>query len=226
MDKTNESVVIAIDGPAASGKSTVARELAKRLGFHFFNSGDLYRAMTWACLRRALNCRDASAVASAASEILLNIAATDHEYFPEIDGEDARPFLRSDEVNITVSPVSAVPEVRMVVTRAIRASVRNRQAVIEGRDIGSAVFPETPFKFYIDADPLVRQMRRSSQGQAEDVTKRDKMDSTRSAAPLTVAEGATVIDSSHLDVAGVVEEVLKRLAGQGLAGAITLCSNE
>jgi cytidylate kinase len=226
MDKTNETVVIAIDGPAASGKSTVARELAKRLGCRFFNSGDLYRAMTYACLRSGVDCRDASAVAAAAGAVLMNIAASDHEYFPEIDGEDARPFLRSDEVNTTVSPVSAVPEVRLVVTRAIRASVRNRQAVIEGRDIGSAVFPETPFKFYIDADPRVRQMRRSSQGQSEDVTKRDKMDSSRSAAPLTVAEGATVIDSSHLDVDGVVAATLHRLAEQGLAGAITLCSKE
>jgi cytidylate kinase len=216
MDKTNETVVIAIDGPAASGKSTVAREVAKRLGFRFFNSGDFYRAMTWACLRKGVNCRDASAVADAAGEVLLNIAASDHEYFPEIEGKDARPFLRSDEVNSNVSPVSAVPKVRTVITRAIRASVQNRQAVIEGRDIGSAVFPETPFKFYIDADPQVRQQRRVQQGQAEDVTKRDKMDFTRQAAPLTVADGASVIDSSYLDVAGVVDAVLTKLRAQRL----------
>jgi cytidylate kinase len=226
MDKTNETVVIAIDGPAASGKSTVARELAKRLGFRFFNSGDLYRAMTWACLRSGVDCRDGSAVADAAREVSLEIALDDHEYFPQIGGQDARPYLRSDEVNGNVSSVSTVPEVRDIITSSIRRCTQGRLSVIEGRDIGSAVFPSTPYKFYIDADPQVRQMRRACQGQAEDVSMRDRIDSSRRAAPLTVADGATVIDSSHLDVDGVVAAALRCLAEQGLAGAIMLCSNE
>lgn len=220
MDKTRETVVIAIDGPAASGKSTVARELAKRLGFRFFNSGDLYRAMTWACLQRGTDTGDRAAVAASARAISFGISVDDHDYFPQVDGRDARPFLRSEEVNGNVSHVSAVPEVRMVITQAIRACVRDRQTVIEGRDIGSAVFPETPYKFYIDADPRVRQMRRSNQGQAEDVSKRDKIDSARSTAPLMVADGATVIDSSHLDVAGVVDALIAKLRAQGLACGI------
>lgn len=216
MDNTKKTVVIAIDGPAASGKSTVARELAKRLGFHFFNSGDLYRAMTWACLQRGADTRDAASVAISAREVSFGIAADTHEYFPQVDGRDSRPFLRSEEVNGNVSQVSAVPDVRMVITEAIRTCVRGRQTVIEGRDIGSAVFPETPYKFYIDADPLVRQMRRSNQGQAEDVSKRDKIDSARETAPLMVADGATVIDSSALDVGGVVRVLMEKLHEQGL----------
>jgi cytidylate kinase len=98
--------------------------------------------------------------------------------------------------------------------------------VIEGRDIGSAVFPETPFKFYIDAHPQVRQRRRRNQGQSEEISKRDMMDSSRSINPLTVAAGATVIDTSALDVPGVVAAILEKLSGQGLATAIEACSSK
>jgi cytidylate kinase len=97
--------------------------------------------------------------------------------------------------------------------------------VVEGRDIGSAVFPETPYKFYIDAPPQVRQRRRRNQGQVEEIARRDLIDSTRSTDPLTVAPGATVIDSSTLDIQGVVVAMLDKLAGQGLGCAIAACSS-
>ena len=221
---TTETVVIAIDGPAASGKSTVARELAKRLGFRFLNSGDLYRAMTWSCLQNGIDCRDSSAVATAAGNAQIKVSHEGAEYYPKIDGQDARARLRDPEVNANVSPVSAVPAVRYILSAAIRAHAQGRQTVIEGRDIGSAVFPETPYKFYIDAHPQVRQRRRRNQGQNEEIAKRDMLDSTRSTDPLTVAAGATVIDSSTLDVDGVVSTMLEKLRSQGLPAA--LCSKE
>jgi cytidylate kinase len=222
---SKETVVIAIDGPAASGKSTVARELAKRLGYRFLNSGDLYRAMTWSCLQSGINCKDISAVATAAGNARIKVAHVGNEYYPKIDEEDARTHLRDPAVNANVSPVSAVPAVRYILSAAIRTHAQGRQTVIEGRDIGSAVFPETPYKFYIDAHPQVRQRRRRNQGQNEEIAQRDMIDSTRSTDPLTVAAGATVIDSSTLDVNGVVSAIMKQLCSQGLSTAL-LCSKE
>jgi cytidylate kinase len=223
--KSNETVVIAIDGPAASGKSTVARSLAARLGYRFLNSGDLYRAVTWACLQRGIDCHDVGAVASATGETRVEVGCDGSEYFPLIDNEDPRADLRKEQVNANVSPVSAVPAVRYIVSAAIRSHAQGRQTVIEGRDIGSAVFAETPYKFYIDAPAHVRQRRRRNQGQTEEIARRDLIDSTRKTDPLTVAPGATVIDSSVLDVAGVVAAMLAKLKEQGLSSAVHACSN-
>ena len=224
--KTSQTVVIAIDGPAASGKSTVARALAGRLGYRFLNSGDLYRAMTWVCLQREIDCHDVGAVASAAGQTRIEVGCDGSEYFPLIDGKDPRAHLRQEQVNANVSPVSAVPAVRYIVSAAIRSHATGRQTVIEGRDIGSAVFAETPYKFYIDAPAHVRQRRRRNQGQAEEIARRDLIDSTRKTDPLTVAPGATVIDSSVLDVAGVVAAMLTKLKSEGLPSAIAACSKE
>ena len=220
------TVVIAIDGPAASGKSTVARALARLLGYRFLNSGDLYRAMTWGCLEHGVDCRETGAVASVAGQTRIEVGCDGVDYFPLIDGKDPRPYLRSDSVNANVSPVSAVPAVRYILSAAIRAHAQGRQTVVEGRDIGSAVFPETPYKFYIDAPPQVRQRRRRNQGQNEEIAQRDLIDSTRSTDPLTVAPGATVIDSSTLDVDGVVAAMLDKLKEQGLPSASAACSKE
>jgi cytidylate kinase len=214
------TVVIAIDGPAASGKSTVARALAAKLGYRFLNSGDLYRAMTWSCLQADVDCRDTGAVAAAMGNARVEVGCDGTDYYPMINGEDARAHLRTEAVNANVSPVSAVPAVRYILSAAIRAHAQGRQTVVEGRDIGSAVFPETPYKFYIDAPPQVRQRRRRNQGQTEEIARRDLIDSTRSTDPLTIAPGARVIDSSTLDVEGVVGAMLDRLREQGLVGGI------
>lgn len=219
------SVVISIDGPAASGKSTVARELARLLGYGFFNSGDLYRAMTWSCLRAGIDCHDAAAVAGHAGHAKVEVRVDGTVCFPLMNGDDARPHLRTDEVNANVSPVSAVPAVRYILSAAIRACSHGRKMVVEGRDIGSAVFPETPYKFYIDAPAHVRQRRRQDQGQNEEIAQRDLIDSTRATDPLTIAPGATVIDSSTLDVAGVVQAMLDKLCHQKLQDALRICSN-
>jgi len=217
--KTSATVVIAIDGPAASGKSTVARALAGHLGYRFLNSGDLYRAMTWACLRRKIDCHDIGAVASAAGQTRIEVGCDGNEYFPLIDSEDPRAHLRKEQVNANVSPVSAVPAVRYIVSAAIRAHATGRQTVIEGRDIGSVVFPDTPHKFYLDASPEVRRQRRAAQGLHDSIEKRDKLDSSRANAPLKIASGAHVIDTSHLTLEGVVDKVAEILSKSGIRPA-------
>ncbi len=210
------TVVIAIDGPAASGKSTVAKALARKLGFLFLNSGDLYRAITWFCLEAGVDPADAGAVSVLAAQANLQIDSDGFEYHPLVNGIDPRPHLREPSVNRGVSPVSTVPAVRYILSGAIRAHARGLKTVIEGRDIGSAVFPETPYKFYIDAHPQVRQRRRRNQGENDEISRRDLIDSTRAAAPLTVAPGAWVVDTSALDIPGVVAVILERLVAQGL----------
>ncbi|MDA0292980.1 MAG: (d)CMP kinase [Verrucomicrobia bacterium] len=215
-DTSSSTVVIAIDGPAASGKSTVARALAAHLGYRFLNSGDLYRAITWGCLSHGVDCRDTGAVAMAVGNSHVEVGCDGTEYYPIVDGTDPRVHLRDAAVNANVSPVSAVPAVRYILSAAIRAHAQGRRTVVEGRDIGSAVFPETPYKFYIDAPAQVRQRRRRNQGQTEEIAKRDLIDSTRSTDPLTIAPGATVIDSSTLDVEGVVAAMVEKLRAQGL----------
>lgn len=216
MVDSSQTVVIAIDGPAASGKSTVARVLARQLGFRFLNSGDLYRAVTWACLHGGLDGRDAARMAASAAKARVELCCDGDDYFPRINGEDPRAHLRDEAVNAHVSLVAATPEVRHLISSAIRGETQGRQTVIEGRDIGSTVFPETPYKFYIDASPEVRQRRRSKQGQSEEIARRDLLDSTRTTAPLTVADGAAVIDSSDLPIEGVVAAIRQKLREQGL----------
>lgn len=211
----SQTIVIAIDGPAASGKSTVARALAQRLGFRFLNSGDLYRAVTWSCLQGSDD-RDAARMAEAATKARVELCCDGEEYFPKINGEDPRAHLRDETVNAHVSLIATLPEVRALISSAIRRETQGQRTVIEGRDIGSAVFPETPYKFYIDASPEVRQRRRSKQGQSEEIARRDLLDSTRTTAPLTVADGAVVIDSSDLSIEDVVAAVIDRLHEQGV----------
>jgi len=124
--------------------------------------------------------------------------------------------LRDARVNREVSQVSAIPQVRSVVDELMRESAVHNDLVVEGRDIGSIVFPNTPFKFYIDASPEVRQRRREAEGLRDEIAARDRADSSRVAAPLVIAEDALVIDSSHLTIDGVVGEIIGRLKIKGL----------
>jgi len=216
--------VIAIDGPAASGKSSVARALAKRLGFSYVNSGAMYRAMTWRVLQRGIAVQDPDAVAALAEEARIVCELIDNESRISIDSFDPSPHLHSDEVNRAVSLISRVPRVREILNLQMRRCVANRDVVIEGRDIGSVVFPETPFKFFLYALPEVRTRRRNAQGQRDEIAMRDQADSSRRTAPLMAAPGAERIDTSNLTILEVVEEILKRLRAKGLSNA-TLASH-
>ena len=209
--------LIAIDGPAASGKSSVARALARRLGFAYVNSGALYRAVTWHILRRGIDPNDPVAIAAAIDQTQIDCDLRNRESHVCIDGVDPSPHLRDDNVNSAVSLVSSVPRVREILGERMRNYARTDDVVMEGRDIGSAVFPDTPFKFYIDASPDVRSLRRQAQGERDEITSRDRIDSSRQTAPLMIAADAEVIDTSHLTIDGVVDEILRRLNEKGLS---------
>jgi cytidylate kinase len=209
-------IIVAIDGPAASGKSCVARELARRLGFVYVNSGAIYRALTWLVLDRGIAINDPKAIEKIVESVPLVCSLRDRHSTFLIDGIDPEPFLRQDRVNENVSLISSVPRVREIVVAHLRGYAENSDLVMEGRDIGSVVFPNTPFKFYIDASPEIRLRRRQAEGQHDRIAARDQADSSRRASPLTIAEDAHVIDSSNLTIDGVVGEIIGRLKRKGL----------
>jgi cytidylate kinase len=208
--------VVAIDGPAASGKSSVARELARQIGFDYVNSGAMYRAVTWHILQRGVSPGDGAAIAQLLETSRIDCDLDKNGSRILIDGIDPTEHLRDDRVNDEVSLVSSVPRVREILVAKMRAYTEERDVVMEGRDIGSVVFPDTPYKFYIDASPEVRLRRRTAQGQRDQIAARDRADSSRRASPLIIAEDAHVIDSSNLTIEGVVGEIIGRLKRKGL----------
>lgn len=214
-DSTNHFAV-AIDGPAASGKSTVARRLAKRLGLIMINTGAMYRAIAWATIENSVDASDSEAVIAMLDRIEISCGVRDGGSTILIDGIDPGNALREDPVNARVSKVAAIPEVRELLVAKQREYLSLGSLVMEGRDIGSVVFPQTPYKIYIDASEEVRLARRSAEGLADVVSQRDAEDSKRKNSPLVVAEGATVIDSSDMNIDEVVEAALATLQTQGL----------
>jgi len=208
--------VIAIDGPAASGKSSVARELARQIGFDYVNSGAMYRAVTWHVLQEALSPADGDAIACLLEKTRIDCTLDGDGSRILINGMDPAENLRDDRVNEAVSLVSSIPRVREILVKKMRGYARDRDVVMEGRDIGSVVFSDTPYKFYIDASPEVRLRRRQAQGQRDQIAARDRADSSRRASPLIIAEDAHVIDSSNLTIDGVVEEIIGRLKIKGM----------
>jgi CMP/dCMP kinase len=205
------STVIAIDGPAASGKSSVARLLAQKIGFAYVNSGNFYRTATWWLLREGVDLSKTSAVEEAIARATITAGFENGEAFFRLNGEDGLSFLHGDEVNRGVSHAARVSAVRDAVTGNLRLLGQQHDVVVEGRDIGSVVFPDTPFKFYIDASPEIRQQRRAAQGQQDQVTERDRIDSSRANAPLTIAPDAVVLDSTHFSISEVMEQAFERL---------------
>jgi len=212
----NAHCIVAIDGPAASGKSSVARELARRLGFAYVNSGAMYRAVTWHILQRGIAPNDAMRVAAAVDAASIICDLVDHESRIKIDQVDPAQHLRDDPVNDAVSQVSTVPEVRKVLTERMRHYARDHDVVVEGRDIGSVVFPDSRYKFYIDASPDVRLRRRAAEGQCDEIAARDRVDSSRLTSPLVISRDAHVIDTSNLTIEGVVGEIIRLLKVKGL----------
>jgi CMP/dCMP kinase len=206
--------VIAIDGPAGSGKSTVARALAARLDLEYLDTGAMYRGVTFAALRRGVDPSDTDLVARIAGDIELDLR-TDCIV---VDGADATIEIRGPEVSRAVSVVAANAEVRREMVRRQREwATAHGGGVIEGRDIGSVVFPDAELKVYLTADPEVRAQRRAGEVTdldyetvAADLARRDALDESREVSPLTTAEGSLVLDTTGLRV----DEIVDLLVGE------------
>jgi cytidylate kinase len=203
--------VIAIDGPAASGKSSVSRGVAAALGFLFVSSGHFYRAMAWGALRDAITGTEEAAVKRWIVAKKLTLTESPDGITLSLDGVDATPHLSDPAVAAMVSKLAAFPTVRDTVNAHLRGLAKSHDLVMEGRDIGSVVFPQTRWKFYLDAPPEERARRRAKEGAVDSVAERDRLDMTRATAPLTIPKGATVIDTTHLDLKGVIAAVLCHL---------------
>jgi CMP/dCMP kinase len=206
---------VAIDGPAASGKSTVAKRLAASLGLVMVNSGAMYRAVTWQILEEGVDPADPEAVIAALTGMEIVCGVKDGVSNILINGRLLADELRSEEVNHNVSKVAAIPRVRECLVAIQRAYRESSDVVMEGRDIGSVVFPDTPYKLYIDASEAVRSARRAKDGEADAVAARDAQDSQRKTAPLKVSEGAIVIDSSEMEIDEVVNAAYEALVKLG-----------
>ena len=206
---------VAIDGPAASGKSTVAKRLAESLGLVMVNSGAMYRAVTWQVLQEEIDPADEAAVLAAMKEMEISCGQENGLSTIAINGRSLTSEIRCAEVNAHVSKVASIPEIREDLVAMQRAYLDQNDVVMEGRDIGSVVFPDTPFKLYISASEEVRAARRAKDGEADAVARRDAEDSKRKASPLKVADGAVVIDSSDLTVEETVEAAREALVNLG-----------
>jgi cytidylate kinase len=201
--------VIAIDGPAASGKSTVARHLAKKLGFIFVSSGYYYRALAWGVLQKKLDPKNEKEISSWLQTLDFKTCIINGEARPLLNRIDPEEHLFDTEVNALVSPLAALPEVRNFLLNTLRNLALDHNLVMEGRDIGSVVFPDTPFKFYLDASLEERMRRRHQEGEIDSIAERDRSDSSRALAPLLIPDGARVIDTTHLRIEEVAEHIFQ-----------------
>src|SRR6058998_307288 len=191
-------IVIAIDGPSASGKSTNAKLVAKALDFVYVDTGAMYRTLAWYCLQKKVDVYDAKAVTALVRKWKTRLRCADKMVQLLVDGYYPEKEIRSAETSAAVAHVAAIPKVRAWMKKAQRDCIQFGNLVMEGRDIGSNVFPETEFKFYLDAHLEERTKRRLADGVRENLAARDERDSQRAAAPLMIPLGALVINNSNL----------------------------
>jgi cytidylate kinase len=193
-----QPVVIAIDGTSASGKSTNAKLVARALGYVYVDTGAMYRTLAWYCLKKGVEVHDDKAVANLCRRWKTELVCVDNHVRLLVDGHYPEREIRTAETSAAVPHVAAVPKVRAWMKKKQRECVQFGNLVMEGRDIGTNVFPETDFKFYLDACIHERTKRRVSEGVHENLAARDERDSQRAAAPLMVALGARVINNSGM----------------------------
>jgi cytidylate kinase len=205
--KTSTAIVVAIDGPGASGKSTVARAAARALGFAYVDTGAMYRTLAWHCVRTGVDLSSPRAIAGACRrwKTRLHLVTGDPaEVVLLVDGYRPADEIRTRDVSKAASDVAVVPSVRQWMKRVQRECGAFGNLVMEGRDIATNVFPETDFKFWLDASPEERVRRRQSQGVDDNLAYRDRQDSQRAAAPLMVGLGAVRIDTTGRPVGDIV----------------------
>jgi CMP/dCMP kinase len=209
-----EHIVVAIDGPGASGKSSTARGLAARLGFLLVDTGAMYRTLAWHCLRQRVSIDDPKAIAAECRRWKTKLHCADGQVRLLVAGVDPGAAIRTPEVSAAASKVSAVPTVRRWMKKVQRECQQFGNLVMEGRDIGTNVFPETDYKFFLDAPPEERARRRAAQGHVEDLVTRDHQDSQRAAAPLMIPLGATLVNNAALTVEETVELIAEQVKGR------------
>lgn len=196
--KNDSPIVIAIDGTSASGKSTNAKLVASKLGYTYVDTGAMYRTLAWYCLKSRIDIHDEKAVGQLCKKWKTKLMCLDGHVRLMVDGYYPENEIRTSETSAAVPHVAAVPKVREWMKQKQRDCVQFGNLVMEGRDIGSNVFPETEFKFYLDANLAERSKRREADGIQEDLAKRDQRDSQRSTAPLMVPLGANIVNTSGL----------------------------
>lgn len=219
--------VIALDGPSGTGKSSVARALAQRLGARYLDTGAMYRAITWAALEDGIELDDADALAACAATTELEIGTDPADEWIAVGGIQIDKVIRSAHVTAAVSAVSAVPEVRRLLVAAQRALIGAGGIVVEGRDIGTVVAPDAGLKVYLTASPEERALRRARQeartspedvaATAAAIRRRDEYDSNRPTSPLRPAEDAVVLDTSAMEEDEVVGRLVELVGERGLA---------
>lgn len=209
-------IVITIDGTSASGKSTNARRVAEALGYVYVDTGAMYRTLAWHCLEQRVDVHNPKAVLRILRRWKTELVCVDRQVRLLVDGRQPDQAIRTAEISAAVPHVAAIPKVRSWMVQRQRDCVRFGNLVMEGRDIGTNVFPETPFKFYLDATLDERSRRRAADGVHENLAARDERDSQRAAAPLMIPLGAVVINNSDLTseqtTARILEEIRKRQA--------------
>ncbi len=214
----NTPVVIAIDGTSASGKSTNAKLVAKALGYVYVDTGAMYRTLAWHCLQKRADPHDAKAVALLCRRWKTKLVCVERQARLLVDDYYPEKEIRTAATSVAVPHVAAVPKVREWMKQKQRECIQFGNLVMEGRDIGTNVFPETEFKFYLDAHLEERTKRRRAEGVDENLAARDERDSQRAAAPLMIPLGAIVINNSNLtsqETSGrIIAEVKARLKGK------------
>jgi len=220
-------IIVAVDGPSASGKSTVSRRAAQALGFVYVDSGAVYRGVTWKCVKEGVDVKDAQAVTNLLIRMNMELVLKDQAVGYLIDGEDPGQEIRAEPVRERVADIAAQQSVRVYIVEKLRLMTKFGSLVMEGRDIGTVVFPDTPYKYYLDADPEERARRRAAEIQqtegAGDVSevlsslrRRDQKDSSRATAPLQIALGARIINSTGMSIDQVVDTIVSDLKKAGV----------
>jgi cytidylate kinase len=213
-------IIVAIDGGAAAGKSSAARALSERFHFLHADTGSYYRAVTAEMLRRGVAYGDLAAVKAAVADLRLSTEVTGRAARIEIGGRTPGDEIRSPAVNDAVSHFAAIPELRDALLAYQRGQADAARShgfgglVMEGRDIGSVIFPEADFRFFLYADPAERARRRAHEGQQDQVAERDRIDSSRKTAPLSCPASAISLDTTHLTLAQVIEQMAAPIAAR------------